>query len=333
MRFAFIVDPLPGLEPCHDTSVALMEAAQRLGVELWVAAPEDLGLEGGAPVARARPLELLPAVKVDGQWVCGDRWFDLGSAEPIALTEMDAVLMRLDPPVDRRFVQTTFVLDAAARAGTLVVNDPSALRIFNEKLLATLVPELAPATVMTARADRIAEAVHGWGLAVAKPLDGMAGRGIVMLRDGDPGLGALLELITEAGRRHVVVQEYLPEAAAGDKRILLLDGEPVGAINRRSRPGEFRCNMATGAMVDPTRLDERDMAIVDRLRPLLGPRGLHFSGIDVIGGRLTEVNVTSPTGMREAELLGFEDAGRRVVEWVLEKAMNDAPTGAIHGRP
>ena len=329
MRFLFVIDPLSGLEPCPDSSVALMEAAQRLGIEVLVARAGDLALDDGSAAARVRPLRLRPAVQVDGQWVAGDRWFDAGAPERIALADLDAVLMRLDPPVDRAYVNATFVLEVAARAGTTVVNDPVALRSCNEKLLATLVTGLTPATVLTACPTDIVEALARWGLGVAKPLDGMAGRGVVMLRAGDPGLPALLELITDRGRRHVVVQEYLPAACDGDKRILLLDGEPVGAINRCSQPGEFRCNMAVGATVCATTLEEDDMAIIERLAPLLGARGLHLAGIDVIGGRLTEVNVTSPTGVREAELLGADHASRRIVEWIADRAA--AGTTERHG--
>lgn len=296
-----------------------MEAAQRLGIEVWVTEVHELALDRAETVAWARPVRLYPAVKVDGRWAAGDHWFDAGPPELVTLADVDAVLMRVDPPVDESYLQATFVLDAAARGGTLVVNDPVALRVFNEKLIATLVPDLAPATIITARRAHICDALRAWGLAVAKPLDSMGGCGVVMLRDGDPGLGALIELVTHCGRRQIVVQEYLPEACEGDKRILLLDGEPVGAINRCSPPGEFRCNMAVGGIVSATSLDEHDHAILERLRPLLGSSGLHFTGIDVIGGRLTEVNVTSPTGIRETELHGAENASQRVVEWIADR--------------
>jgi glutathione synthase len=319
VRLAFVIDPLSKLDPCHDTSVALMEAAQRLGGELWVARPRDLALDHGNAVAWARPVTIEPAVQVDGRWIAADRWFELGPPELIFLSDVDAVLMRADPPVEQAYMYATFVLDAAARTGTLVVNDPTGLRIVNEKLLPTLIPDLGPATLVSARGDHIREALRRWGLAVAKPLDGMAGRGVVMLRDGDRGLEALIELVTDAGRRQIVVQEYLPAACDGDKRILLIGGDPVGAINRCSRPGEFRCNMAVGAAVRPTTLDDRDVEIIERLKPLLRARGLHFAGIDVIGGRLTEVNITSPTGIREAELLGHADAAVRVAEWIAQR--------------
>jgi glutathione synthase len=320
MRFTFVVDPLEGLNACHDTTVSLMEAAQRLGIEVWVTGTSDLALDHDVAVAWARPVQLSEAIRANGRWMASEAWYEAGRAERVPLTASSAVLMRVDPPVDHAYVAATFTLDAAARAGTFVVNDPAGLRNGNEKLLPLLVSDLAPATLVSANETDIREALRRWGLAVAKPLDGMGGRGVVILRDGDASLGALLELVTNCGRRQVVIQEYLPAAADGDKRILLLDGQPVGVINRSSPPGEFRCNMAVGGIVTATELDSRDIEICDRLQPVLRARGLHFVGIDVIGGRLTEVNVTSPTGIREAELLGAEDASDRVVEWIADTA-------------
>ena len=320
MRFTFVVDPLDGLNASHDTSVALMEAAQRLGIEVWVAGTSDLALDHDAAVAWARPVRVSPAIKISGRWMAAERWYDAGEAECVPLADSSAVLMRVDPPVDQAYLRATFMLDAAARAGTFVVNDPAGLRNGNEKLLPMLVPELAPATLVSARSADIREALARWGLAVAKPLDGMGGRGVVTLRDGDASLGALLELVTDCGRRQIVIQEYLPAAADGDKRILLLDGRPVGAINRSSPPGEFRCNMAVGGIVTATALEGCDVEICERMAPALRGHGLHFVGIDVIGDRLTEVNVTSPTGVREVELLGAEGVSDRVIEWIADRA-------------
>ena len=320
MRIAFVIDPLAGLAPGHDTSVALMEAAQRLGAEVWVTGIGDLGLEHDVAVTRAAPVQLAAAVKSVGRWATTDAWYQLGTPQRLALADCDAVMMRADPPVDAAYLRATLVLDAAVRAGTCVVNDPAGLRDSNEKLLPLLLPDLAPATLVTANARDIHAALLGWGMGVAKPLEGMAGSGVVILRDGDPGLHALLELVTDCGRRQTVVQEYLTAAADGDKRILLLDGEPIGAINRSARPGEFRCNMAKGAIVSPATIDDHDAEVCRRLAPQLRARGLHFVGIDVIGDRLTEVNVTSPTGIREVELAGATNASTRVMEWIVAAA-------------
>jgi glutathione synthase len=329
MRFTFVLDPLGGLMPAHDTSVALMEAAQRLGIELWVTEARELTLDRGEAVAWARAVRVEAAVRAAGHWIVAERWYELGEAETVRLADSDAVLMRTDPPVDQDYLQATMVLDAAAER-TLVVNHPAGLRIANEKLLPTLVPDLAPATIITARADQLRAALREWGLAVGKPINGMAGRGIVMLRDGDAGLDSLLELLTDGWRRQIVLQEYLPAACEGDKRILLIDGEPLGAVRRCATPGEFRCNLAVGGVACATELDERDELIIARLAPILRERGLYFAGIDVIGGQLTEVNVTSPTCIREAELLGAEGASARVVEWIADAS---AATARSSRRP
>lgn len=331
MRIAFVIDPLSGLAPGHDTSVALMEAAQSLGVEVWVMGVSDLALEHDAAVARAAPARLSAAIKSSGRWVTTDGWYETGPPQRLALTDCDAVMMRADPPVDAAYLRATLILDAAVSAGTFVVNDPAGLRNGNEKLLPLLVPDLAPATLVTASARDIHAALLRWRTAVAKPLEGMAGSGVVMLRKGEPGLEALLELVTDCGRRQVVVQEYLCEAEDGDKRILLLDGEPLGAINRCARPGEFRCNMAQGAVVSPATLSGPDAELCRRLAPVLQARGLHFVGIDVIGDRLTEVNVTSPTGIREVELGGRADASARVMEWVTDAAGANRRVQRSHG--
>ena len=333
MRLTFVVDPLAGLEPAHDTTVALMEAAQRLGAEVWVTGVSDLVLEHDVAAAWSQPVRLAAALMSGGRWVTTDAWYETGPPQRLALADSDAVLMRVDPPVDAGYLRATMVLDAAVRAGALVVNDPAGLRNSNEKLLPLLVSDLAPPTLVSAGARDIRVALGRWGQAVAKPLEGMAGGGVVMLTAGDRGLESLLELVTDCGRRQVVVQQYLAAAADGDKRILLLDGEPIGAINRCARPGEFRCNMAKGALVSPATLAEPDLEICRRLRPVLRERGLLFAGIDVIGDRLTEVNVTSPTGIREVELAGSDGASDRVIEWIVAAAgaRNRVQLGAVRG--
>jgi glutathione synthase len=238
----------------------------------------------------------------------------------------DAVLMRVDPPVNSAYLRATYVLDAAVRSGALVLNDPRGLREANEKLLPLAVSDLAPATIVTADAHDIREALERWGLAVAKPLEGAGGRGVVMLRKGDPGMTALIDLVTQQGMRQIVFQEYLSGVAQGDKRIFLLDGEPIGAINRRASDQDFRCNLAVGAVAEETSLDASDLEICRRLRPELRRLGLALVGIDVIGGRLTEVNVTSPTGIREIELFTDGRPSDRVIEWIAHAA--SAPVAA-----
>lgn len=319
MRLLFVVDPLPTLRPDHDTSVSLMEAAQRRGVEVWVAGAADLVVDGRGAVAWARPTRVTPARRRDGRWVAPADWWRTGARQRIDLDDGDAVLVRVDPPVDTAYLRATYVLDAAVRRGVLVVNAPRGLREANEKLLPLVVADLAPDTVVTADAHDVRAAVERWELAVAKPVEGAGGRGVVLLRRGDPGLAALIDLVTGQGTRQVVFQEYLPGAERGDKRIFLLDGEPIGAINRRAPDRDFRCNLAVGAVAERTSLDASDLEICRRLRPELRRLGLVLVGIDVIGGRLTEVNVTSPTGVREIELFGTDRPSDRVLGWITEE--------------
>jgi glutathione synthase len=336
MRFLFVVDPLPGLRPDHDTSVALMEAAQRRGVDVWVAGAGDLVIDGTSKVdgtsvmdgvraaAWARPVRVTPAEPRDGRWTARADWWRAGTRQRIELGTGDTVLMRIDPPVDATYLRATYVLDVAARRGALVINDPHGLRDANEKLLALAVPGLAPGTIVTADAHDIREALDQWDVAVAKPLEGAGGRGVVRLSRSDPGLTALVDLVTEHGTRQVVLQEYLAGVAQGDKRIVLLDGEPIGAINRKPPDRDFRCNLALGGAAEVASLDASDLEICRRLRPELRQRGLVLVGIDVIGGRLTEVNVTSPTGVREIELFGDARPSDHIVEWVLDAPTNEA---------
>lgn len=316
MRFLFVVDPLADLVPEHDTSIVLMEAVQRLGMEAWVAGPSDLAIAREQVTAWARRAHVVPSQhRADPR-----AWWRASEEQRMVLGAGDAVLMRVDPPVDGAYLRATFLLDAAARAGAFVVNDPRGLREANEKLLSLAVGDLAPDTIVTGHAVDIREALGRWDTAVAKPLDGIGGRDVVLLRAGDPGLTALIDLVTRRGTRQVVLQEYLAGVAEGDKRIFLLDGEPIGAINRRAPDGEFRCNMALGATVEGTSVGSSELEICRRLRPQLRRWGLAFVGIDVIDGRLTEVNVTSPTGLREVERLSGSRPSDQVIQWMVDRS-------------
>ncbi|MBZ6080493.1 glutathione synthase [Streptomyces olivaceus] len=319
-RFVFVVDPLDGLLPGHDTSVALMEAAQRLGAEVWVTGTAGLVIDRAGASAWAQRVRVTPAEQGPSGWEAPASWWRAEERRRIALGGGDAVLMRVDPPVDSAFLRATYVLDVAACAGAFVVNDPRGLRDSNEKLMALVVPGLAPDTVVTACGQDIRDSLERWRVAVAKPLEGAGGRGVVILRRGDPGTSALIDLVTEHGMRHVVVQQYIAGATQGDKRVILLGGEPVGAINRRASEQDFRCNMAAGGTAERASLDAAELAICARIRPELERRGLALVGIDVIGGLLTEVNVTSPTGIREIEWFTGDPLSDRVVEWIADAA-------------
>jgi len=316
MDLLFIVDPLDTLNAAHDTSVALMEAAQLAGHRVYATTVVDLAVLEGRPVARAVDLRLRPAVLAEDKWIADADWYTASPAQEMDLNAMSAIFMRTDPPVDASYLRATFILDLVDPTQTLVINSPSGLRDANEKMFGLHFPELGPPTVVTADRDRIREVLRRWGAAVLKPTDGMGGRGIMLLSPGDLNLNSILDTATVRGRDHIVIQQYIPAVSFGDRRVIVLDGEPVGAVCRVAAGAEFRCNMATGAQVVADSVTERDREICAVLGPALVRRGLYFAGIDVIGGYLTEVNVTSPTGLREIDALCHSTVSAEVISWV-----------------
>lgn len=315
MKFAFIIDPIQKLDPGHDTSVALMEAAQLLGHEVWITDAASLGVIAGKAFALVQPVQLQPVKLVDRRWLIPDSWFQVGERQRLWLEEMDAVFMRTDPPVTVPYLYTTYILDYIDPAKTLVVNSPNGLRAANEKMYALQFTEVMPETIVTQDKQVIREFVEQWGAGVLKPLGGKAGEGILFITPDDRNFNSLIEVSTQ-GKTPIMVQAYLPAAKDGDKRIILLNGEPIGAVNRVPTGREFRGNMAVGGRADQTELTDRDWQICRRLAPTLQRDGLFFVGIDVIGGYLTEVNVTSPTGIREIDRLDNTQLGQQVVQWV-----------------
>ncbi len=304
----FVLDPIQRLRPTKDTSVALMQAAQRAGQPVWVATPADLsvtGLEPGhEPLVRAQPITLADIQPTSGGWELPEPWYGLGETTWLPLTHFPRVWMRKDPPVDEAYLYATHLLELAAFKGVRVLNHPAALRSWNEKLGALRYSHLMAPTLVSANVEQLAGFAAEQGEVVLKPLGGRAGQGVVRTAADAPGLRALLELVTQQQQLPVMAQAFLPAVSAGDKRILLVDGEPLGAINRRPADGEFRSNLAVGGEPEPTELSERERQICAVLAPALRSEGLFFVGIDVIDGRLSEINVTSPTGVREVERLG-----------------------------
>lgn len=317
MKFAFIVDPLSKLDPGHDTSVALMEAAQILGHEVWVTQAEELSVVNSQAWALLQQVQLTPAELVEGRWVVSEQWYTVSQAAVLRLLEeMDAVFMRTDPPVTIPYLYATYILDYINPEKTLVINTPSGIRMANEKMYALQFKEVIPETIVSQDKSVIRKFVEQKGAAVLKPLGGKAGEGILFLEASDRNFNSIIEVSTQRGREPVMVQTYLPAAKDGDKRIILLNGEPIGAVNRIPTGNEFRGNMAVGGRVAPTEITSQDQKICATVGPKLQKDGLYFVGIDVIGDYLTEVNVTSPTGIREIDRLNGTRLAQEVIKWV-----------------
>ncbi|AFY45072.1 glutathione synthase [Nostoc sp. PCC 7107] len=316
MKLAFIIDPIHQLDPCHDTSVALMEAAQTLGHEIWITQANWLSMVEGKAWAILQQVELVPIQLVAGRWVAANPWYKLSQRSLMNLETMDAVFMRTDPPVNDSYLFATYILDYVDQNKTLVINNPDGIRRANEKMYALQFSEVIPETIVSADKQFIRQFVEAKGATVLKPLGNKAGEGILFLQAGDRNFNSIVELSTYQGKLPVMVQTYLPEAKEGDKRIILLYGEPMGALNRLSSCSDFRNNMAAGGTVAETEITPREHEICTRLADKLRQDGLIFVGIDVIGGYLTEVNVTSPTGIREIDRLSGTRLGHQVIQWL-----------------
>ena len=317
MKLAFIIDPIERLDPGHDTSVALMEAAQLLGHEVWITQMHHLTVLKGRACALLSQIQLVPVKLVDQKWISPESsWYQLGETQWLPLEEMTAVWMRKDPPVTIPYLYATYILDLVNPEKTTVINSTKGLREANEKMYALKFSAVMPETIVSQSKEVIRQFVKEQGAAILKPLGGKAGEGILYLADGDRNLNSLVEISTRRGEEPVMVQSYLPAAVEGDKRIILLNGEPIGAVNRIPSGSEFRGNMAVGGRVAKVEITDREYEICTSLAPQLRSDGLYFVGIDVIGGYLTEINVTSPTGVREIDRLNSTQLGFQVVQWL-----------------
>lgn len=316
MKLLFIIDPIERLDPGHDTSVALMEAAQLRGHEVWFTQMHQLTVRSGQTQALSRAVELVPVQLQGQQYLVQHPWYQLGTPQWLPIEEMDAVWMRKDPPVNVPYLYATHILDLVNPQKTKVINSPQGLRDANEKMYALHFASVMPETIVTQDKEVVKEFVKSQTAAILKPLGGKAGEGILYLESGDRNINSLMEISTRRGEEPVMVQSYLPAAVEGDKRIILLDGEPIGALNRIPSGGEFRGNMAVGGRVAKVDITSRDYEICSTLSAKLRSDGLYFVGIDVIGGYLTEINVTSPTGVREIDRLNETKLGFKVIEWL-----------------
>ncbi|MCS4505557.1 glutathione synthase [Arhodomonas aquaeolei] len=308
VRIGVVMDPIARIKPYKDTTLAMLLEAQRRGWEIAYLELGDLWLDDGLAHGHQRRL----TVHDDNH-----HWFELGEGRDAPLAELDVILMRKDPPVDYEFVYATHILEAAEREGTLVINRPAALREAQEKLFATHFPQCCAPTLVDMHAERLRAFIRQHGRAVLKPLHGMGGDSVFVLDEGDPNTSVVLETLSERGTRYVMAQRYLPEISAGDKRILVIDGEPVPyALARVPAAGETRGNLAAGGRGEGVELTERDRWIVDEVAPALKARGIWFAGLDVIGEYLTEINLTSPTCVRELDrFYGMNIAGE-LFDWI-----------------
>jgi glutathione synthase len=306
VRFLFVMDPAESMLPDKDTTFAFMRAALAKGHRVLHAGPIDLYNEGAEVFAKARPLHVSdkpPHVM-------------LGHAEEVDLSKLEAVFIRKDPPFDTAYLQLTRQLELL-RGRTLLINDPQGLRDANEKLFAFHFTEFTPKSLVSSDAERIREfVVRSGGKAVLKPLDGAGGSGVVTLDTADKNLRALIDILSHEGKRLVLVQEFLPEVRQGDKRVLMLDGAPLGAILRVPRDDDFRANIHVGGRVERTELGPAELELVNNVGKELKRRGLVFVGLDLIAGKLIEINVTSPTGIQELGRLTGTRPEQAVIEWV-----------------
>ncbi len=298
LSVAVLMDPIGAIKVAKDTTFAMLLEAQRRGHTLFYMEQHDLSLRDGTPWARLAPL----TVQEDPR-----HWYSLGQQEWRDLRELDVVLLRKDPPVDAQFIYDTLILEIAQRSGVMLVNDPRALRDCNEKLFALQFPQCIVPTIVSRDVDELRRFTADHGEVVLKPLDGMGGRGIFRVCHGDSNLNSMLETLLGGdshgiGAQMTIAQKYIPEISAGDKRILVVDGEPVPwALARIPQGSEFRGNLAAGGRGEGVPLSDRDRWIVQQVAPELRRRGLLFVGLDVIGDYLTEINVTSPTCVRELD--------------------------------
>jgi glutathione synthase len=288
-----VMDPIETIKPKKDSTLAMLLAAQRRGWQCVYFRQDDLAVRDGAPLGHGRHLR----VRDDP-----DDWFDIGDPWKGGLEGLGALLMRKDPPFDMEYIYTTYILELAEKRGLLVVNKPSSLRDINEKAYTSWFPDCTPPSLVTRSRNELLSFLAEHGKIVLKPFDGMGGRSIFVVAAGDLNVNVIIETLTAHGERFTLAQRYIPEIARGDKRILLIDGEPIDyALARIPAPGESRGNLVMGAKGEGRELTDRDRWLCAQVGPALRAKGVMFAGLDVIGDYLTEINVTSPTGIRELD--------------------------------
>jgi len=293
IKLGIVMDPISQVNVKKDSSMAMMFEAQKRGYEIYYMEMKDLYLEQGQCRATTQKVKVYD----DPQ-----HWYDLAEVEDIAVSELDAVLMRKDPPFDTEFIYATYMLERAEVEGTLIVNKPQSLRDCNEKLFTAWFADLTPRTLVTRNNDKIRAFHQAEKDIIIKPLDGMGGSSIFRIKENDANVGVILETLTNHGNQYAMVQEFMPAIKDGDKRILIVNGEPMPyCLARIPAQGETRGNLAAGGRGEARPLSASDKLIAETIAPELKKRGLYFVGLDVIGDKVTEINVTSPTCIREIE--------------------------------
>ncbi len=293
VKLGVVMDPIGSINYKKDSTLAMLLAAQQRGWQLYYMEQTDLFIDGAQPHAFCRPLQV---------YADPSGWYQLAEGQTLALGDLDVILMRKDPPFDMEYIYTTYILELAESRGTLIVNNPRSLRDANEKLFTTWFPQCMPPTLVCSQPAMIREFLNKHGDIIVKPLDSMGGSSVFRLQRDGLNSGVILETITRRGKRLIMAQRFIPEISQGDKRILLIDGKPVPyALARIPAEGETRANLAVGGRGVGVALSERDNWICEQVAPVLREKGLLFVGLDVIGDYLTEINVTSPTCIRELD--------------------------------
>jgi glutathione synthase len=304
-RLGVVMDPIESIQPKKDSTLAMLLAAQRSGWELVYLRQQDLLLRDGVALGMGRRLTVADSL---------DAWFAVGDAWRGALAELDALLMRKDPPFDTEYIYTSYILERAEERGLLVVNKPASLRDMNEKVFTAWFPQCTPPSLITRDRSELLGFLAAHRKVVLKPLHSMGGRSIFVIEQGDLNTNVIIETLTDYGTRFTLAQRYIPEISDGDKRILLIDGRPIEyALARIPAPGEARGNLVAGAKGESRPLTQRDRWICAEVGPVLARKGVLFAGLDVIGDYLTEINVTSPTGIRELDRQRGLDIGALLI--------------------
>ena len=305
MKFLFVIDPIKNINPLKDSSAALMQASSKKNIEIWSCTPQDLEARGDEVWASSVKVEVNP-------------WISFKKNDCIPLAEFNCIWMRKDPPVNEAYLYATHLLEVAERKGVKVINKPSSLRAWNEKLGALRYSHLMAPTIVASKVKDLINFANINNEVVIKPLGGKGGQGVIRINKNSPGIKSIIELITSQEELPVMMQKFIPEVIEGDKRIIIVNGEAIGSINRIPQGGDFRSNLAMGGKAEATLLTEKEKIICSELSQHFKDEGLFFVGIDVINGMLSEINVTSPTGLREIENLSNKNVSEEVIEKLVE---------------